>query len=292
MSSDQQWDIVSGVGVTALAVAAGRAIESTRPDALITDPYAPAFLAAASSAAPFPTTLDQLEERAGASGLWPLMTAYLGIRSRVFDDFLTGAARDGVRQVVILASGLDTRPFRLEWPAGVRCFELDQPLVLDFKLAVLAEHGAAASCAHTPVRADLREDWAFALEEAGFDAALPTAWLAEGLLPYLPPEAEERLFKEIDRLSASGSSLAIEDVSAVEELAGDTLVRDGGTALGIDLPSLLPDGAKRGPREQLDSLGWRYDERSVLESARRLGRPMESAPRLMEHMFHAFARRP
>ncbi|WP_369204872.1 SAM-dependent methyltransferase, partial [Streptomyces sp. PU-14G] len=240
----------------------------------------------------FPTTLDALEERAGASGLWPLMTAYLGIRSRVFDDFLTGAARDGVRQIVILASGLDTRPFRLEWPAGVRCFELDQPLVLDFKLAVLEERGAAASCAHTPVRADLREDWASALEEAGFDATLPTAWLAEGLLPYLPPEADEQLFKEVDRLSASGSRLAVEHVSAVEEMAGDALVRDGGAALGIDLPSLLPDGSKRSPRDQLASLGWRYDECSVLESARRLGRPLESAPRLMEHMFHAFAQRP
>nr|WP_243274761.1 SAM-dependent methyltransferase [Streptomyces albus] len=275
-----------------MAVAAGRAVETARPDALISDPYAAAFVAAAPAPTPFPVTPGELEEYEGPAGLWTLMTAYLGIRSRVFDDFFTGAARDGIRQVVILASGLDTRPFRLEWPEGTRCFELDQPRVLDFKLRVLAERNARAGCAHTPVPVDLREDWAAALEAAGFDASEPTAWLAEGLLPYLPPEAEERLFKEIDRLSPSGSRLAAECVPDTEGLANDALLRDGGTALGIDLPALLPEGERRSLEEQLAPLGWEYDGRPVLESARELGRSLGPVPGGLERMVHAFARRP
>lgn len=291
MSTDQQWDIVSGVGVTALAVAVGRAIESNRSDALITDPYASAFLAAAPSPLPLPSTPAELADQPGPAALWTLMAEYLGVRSRVFDEYLTSAAREGIRQVVILASGLDTRAFRLEWPAGTRCFELDQPLVLDFKLGVLAERGATAGCDHTPVPVDLRDDWPAALDGAGFDPSRPTAWLAEGLLPYLPPEAEERLFKEIDRLSAAGSRLAVEHVSEVAELAEDALLQDSSAALGIDLPALLPDGTRRGVRDQLVSLGWTYEERPVGESAHRVGRTLTSAPRMLEHMFHAFAHR-
>ncbi|MBO8192982.1 SAM-dependent methyltransferase [Streptomyces oryzae] len=290
--SDQQWDIVSGVGVTALAVAAGRAIETSRPDALVKDPYAAAFVAAAPAPLPFPVTMEELGERSELPELLGLMNEYLGVRSRVFDDFLTDAAQGGIRQVVILASGLDTRPFRLKWPRGTRCFELDQPLVLDFKLRVLDERGAAAACAQTPVPVDLREDWAAALEAAGFDASRPTAWLAEGLLPYLPPEAEERLFKEIDRLSASGSRAAVEYAHATNDVLRQELLRDGSAALGIDLPALLPDGDKRGIEEQLAALGWEYESRSVHESAQLHGRTLTSAPEALERMLHLFARRP
>ncbi|MET9860494.1 SAM-dependent methyltransferase [Streptomyces smyrnaeus] len=292
MSSDQQWDIVTGVGVTALAVAAGRAIETARPDALIQDPYAAAFVAAAPASLALPVTPQELRERSEQEELWALMNAYLGVRSRVFDDFLTGAAGDGIRQMVILASGLDTRPFRLEWPAGARCFELDQPLVLDFKLRVLARQDARAECAHTPVPADLREDWPAALEAAGFDASLPTAWLAEGLLPYLPPEAEERLFKEIDRLSASGSRVAVEYVLDADVAVRDELLQDGSAALGIDLAALLPHGERRALEEQLTALGWAYDSRPAQESARTHGRTLSAAPAVMDKMLHVFARRP
>ncbi|WP_019358227.1 SAM-dependent methyltransferase [Streptomyces sp. AA1529] len=292
MTADQQWDIVSGVGVTALAVAAGRAVETARTDALIADPYAAAFVRAAPSTVPFPLTPEELRERSGPEELWALMNAYLGVRSRVFDDFLLAAAREGVHQVVILASGLDTRPYRLEWPEGTRCFELDQPLVLDFKQAVLAQEGVPAGCRHTPVPVDLREDWATALDGAGFQASRPTAWLAEGLLPYLPPDAEERLFKEIDRLSAPGSRLAVEYILDVGAELSDELLRDGGSELGVDLPALLPEGERRGLAEQLSSLGWEHESRSAHESARRHGRPLDPAPPSAEKIRHVFAHRP
>ncbi|MBA0052037.1 SAM-dependent methyltransferase [Streptomyces sp. AJS327] len=293
MSSEQRsdtWDIVSGAGVTALAVAAGRANESARPDALMTDPYAADFLTAASPDLPVPITPDGAEGTI-SDELWTAISRYLGVRSRVFDDFLTDAAREGVRQFVILASGLDTRPFRLTWPAGTRCFELDQPRVLDFKLGVLRERGAEAACDHTPVPMDLREDWATALIDAGFDTTRPTGWLAEGLLPYLPSEAEEELFRQIDRLSAPGSRIAAE-CAAVAPLAGDEEIRESGTALGIDLPTLLPDGERRGLREQLTSLGWRYESRTAQESAQTLGRVLPPDPRVTENVSHAFAQRP
>ncbi|HEV7626348.1 MAG TPA: SAM-dependent methyltransferase, partial [Streptomyces sp.] len=209
MSTDQQWDIVTGVGLTALAVAAGRAAETNRSDALMTDPYASRLVAAAQPSAPFPVSADS----AGTSGidddLWISASDYVGLRSRVFDDFFLRASADGITQVVILASGLDTRPYRLSWPSGTVCFELDQPAVLDFKSEVLKEEGATPGCDHRLIPIDLRQDWGAALEAAGFDASRPTAWLAEGLLPYLPPEAEIQLLQEVSRLSAPGTRFAV-----------------------------------------------------------------------------------
>ncbi|KPC94899.1 methyltransferase [Streptomyces sp. NRRL F-6602] len=291
MGADQQWDITSGVGVTALAVAAGRAVESARDDALITDPYAAAFVAAAGTSAPLPVGAGEPHGQGDdAHELWSLVVDYVGIRSRVFDDFLTDAARDGIRQIVILASGLDTRAFRLEWPAGTRCFELDQPGVLDFKLRVLSEHDARPSCLHTPVPTDLREDWAAALEGAGFTPEEPTAWLAEGLLPYLTPEAEERLFKEIDRLSAPGSRLAAEHTATPKAIRDDALLRQSSTAFGIDVPALLPEETKRPLSAQLTALGWEHRQTPPQESAAALGRALPS--HITDKMLHTFARHP
>ncbi|WP_326691518.1 class I SAM-dependent methyltransferase [Streptomyces sp. NBC_01795] len=293
MNTDQQqWDIVSGVGMTALLVAAGRALESKRPDALITDPYAARFVTRAEPPTPVPLTPEGLREHADPGGMWAAMTEYVGVRSRVFDDFFLGAARDGVRQAVILASGLDTRAFRLEWPDGTRCFELDQPLVLDFKLRVLQEEGARPGCAHRAVPVDLRDDWATALEAAGFDASRPTAWLAEGLLPYLPPRAEERLFKEIDRLSAPGSRVALEQAHEMNESVRDRVFRETSEALGVDMTSLVPEGEKRSVEDQLDALGWEYESRSVRESSRRLGRATTEWPAMADRLVHTFAQRP
>ncbi|MDJ1136087.1 SAM-dependent methyltransferase [Streptomyces iconiensis] len=284
---------MSGIGATALAVATGRALESRRPDALINDPYAADFLAAANPSTPLPASPEELRDHADApEEMWTLLTQYIGVRSRVFDDFLTGAARDGIRQVVILASGLDTRPFRLPWPDGVHCFELDQPLVLEFKLRVLREKGATAACAHTPLPFDLRDDWAGALEAAGFDSTLPTAWLAEGLLPYLTPEDEERLFKEIDRLSPSGSRIAVEHGNGIGEVTDDPQLNALSQELDIHLPSLFPEGEKRSPEAQLASLGWQHQTHTAHEAAHHLGRDLSPAPALMDHIRHTHAQRP
>jgi len=124
------------------------------------------------------------------------------VRTRYFDDFLTAACREGCGQVVALAAGLDTRAYRLDWSPGVRLFEIDQPNVLAFKSEVLDSLGATAARTRYTVGVNLEDDWPAALREAGFDPSVPTAWLAEGLLMYLPAEAETQLYAGIHDLSA------------------------------------------------------------------------------------------
>ncbi|MER6798560.1 SAM-dependent methyltransferase, partial [Amycolatopsis mediterranei] len=176
------------VSRTAIGVAALRAYESRRPDRLFDDPYAAAFFEAGRSALP------GTSPEGPQAGLGAMFYPQVVIRTRFYDDYLLGA---GCAQVVLLAAGLDTRAFRLAWPDGTRLFELDLPEVLAFKDEVLGRHGAEPACARVVVPADLREDWAAALREAGFDPAVPTAWLAEGLLMYLTPEEAERLLTTV-----------------------------------------------------------------------------------------------
>lgn len=194
---------MSGVGLTALAVAAMRAIETCRHDRLIDDPYAATLVAAADQGVGFPTTPEALAAIPEDGPRWAeRVDHYLGVRSRVFDDFLTAASGSGPRQCVILAAGLDARAYRLDWPAGTALFELDQPKVLQFKQITLAEAGAEPGCEHRLVGVDLRDDWPAALIAAGLDVTAPTVWLAEGLLPYLPGEAQRRLLESVTELSA------------------------------------------------------------------------------------------
>lgn len=189
-----------GVGRTALGVAGVRAFESERPDRLFDDPYAHLFLRAAGVPDGF---------RRPPSEARVAMARHIVLRTRFFDDYLQQAAADGLRQVVLLAAGLDARAFRLPWPAGTRLFELDLPESLAFKEGVLRRAGARPRCARTVLPVDLREDWATAVAGAGFDPAEPTAWLIEGLLIYLGKEAAAALLETVGRLSAPGSRLAL-----------------------------------------------------------------------------------
>ncbi|QPP06126.1 SAM-dependent methyltransferase [Streptomyces bathyalis] len=291
MSTDQQWDIVTGVGLTALAVAAGRAAESERPDALINDPYASRLVAAARPSAPVSFSDGKLLADGTDDELWSGTSDYVGLRSRVFDDYFLRASADGIRQVVILASGLDTRAYRLPWPSGTVCFELDQPAVLGFKSATLDEEGAAPGCDHRPVPVDLRDDWGAALETRGFDRSRPTAWLAEGLLPYLPPEAEVRLFEEVSRLSAADSRFALERIDNMHHLLNDPLVRERADSVGFDLLALLPGGEREPVEKQLTRLGWQFEDHPVAESAAAFQRPQTGPSMFREHVTHTIARR-
>lgn len=198
MSKEQ---IPDGVGRTAIGVARVRAHESTRRDRLFNDPYAAAFVVAdgrrdlAVTAKPSPGLIA--------------MVRHLVLRTRFFDDYLLAAAESGCRQVVVPAAGLDTRAFRLDWPAGTRFFELDMPAVLAFKERVLAEQGAQPAGPRTVIAIDLREDWATALTSAGFDPTAPTVWLLEGLLVYLDSDDVEAILTTVTGLSAPGSRLAL-----------------------------------------------------------------------------------
>ena len=139
-----------------------------------------------------------------------LETDSIAVRTRFFDDFFLNAARDGIRQSVILAAGLDARAYRLVWPPGSVVYEVDQPKVVEFKTTAMSDLGAAPTADRRTVSIDLRDDWPAALRRSGFDVTQPTSWSAEGLLMYLPPEAQDRLFDNITELSAPGSRLATE----------------------------------------------------------------------------------
>ncbi|MBV8785595.1 MAG: class I SAM-dependent methyltransferase [Mycobacterium sp.] len=214
-TDNDSWEITESVGATALGVAAARAAESESENPLISDPFARVFLQAAGEgvwnwfAAPdLPAQITEAEP-----DLAPRMQGmvdYMAARTAFFDNFFLDATRAGVRQVVILAAGLDSRAWRLSWPGGVTVYELDQPQVLEFKASALREHGAEPTCTLVNVPVDLRHDWPAALREAGFDATAPSAWSAEGLLPFLPAAAQELLFERVQALGAAGSRIAVE----------------------------------------------------------------------------------
>lgn len=246
------WDLASSVGATATSVAASRAFASRGPDPLIDDPYADLLVEAVG--VPHFVTVAR-----GETDIPEEMREHIAVRTRFFDDVLTDAADAGVRQVVILASGLDTRAYRLPWPAGTCVFELDQPSVIEFKTWVLADAGVTPTAARVAVGVDLRDDWPKALRDNGFDADVPTAWIAEGLLIYLPPEAQDRLLDHISALSAPGSVLATEHMDP-KALTGEwakqlsALSRRHGS--DIDLSALFYTGPRTAAGDHLRELGW------------------------------------
>jgi methyltransferase (TIGR00027 family) len=212
-TDNDSWDITQSVGATALGVAAARAVETESENPLINDPFARVFVNAAGegmwSIYADPKLLAKaIELEPDVRTRIQLMVDFMATRTAFFDEFFLNAADTGVRQVVILASGLDARTWRLPWPDGTVVYELDQPKVLDFKLATLREHGAHPTAQLVTIPIDLRQDWPEALQEAGFDASRPTAWSAEGLVRYLPAQAQDLLFTRIHELSAAGSWLA------------------------------------------------------------------------------------
>lgn len=280
---ETQWDIVSGVGITALAVASGRRIESERADRLIDDPYAAALVEAANPETPLPGTGEVDDET--VLSYWQEMANYLGVRSRFFDTFFERAADSGARQAVILASGLDTRPQRLNWPESTTVFEIDQPLVLRFKEQVLREQGAEPSCTHRPIETDLRDDWPKALLEAGFDRTRPTAWLAEGLLPYLPAEAEAQLLRTIHEFSAPGSRVAIESVSGSRDSLVSPDIQQLSEKFGIDLGSLFSTESRPDPASTLAESGWDVQRLPVRQTANEYGRDLDTFVQMQENYF-------
>jgi methyltransferase (TIGR00027 family) len=134
------------------------------------------------------------------------------VRTRFYDQFFVDATQSGIRQAVILAAGLDARAYRLPWPAGTVVYEVDMPEVIEFKTSTLRKLGAEPTAERRTVAVDLRDDWPAALRAAGFDPDAASAWSAEGLVVYLPPEAQDALFDNITALSAAGSRLACEFV--------------------------------------------------------------------------------
>ncbi|WP_433203636.1 class I SAM-dependent methyltransferase [Nocardia sp. CA-107356] len=278
------WDIVSSVGMTALGVAAARAIETKQPDALVHDEYAALFVVASGD--------PDMNRLITDPTLWaqtPFTSGFIGYRSKFFDDFFLSAAAAGVTQAVILAAGLDVRAYRLDWPAGEVVFEIDQPKVLEFKRQVLTESGTAPRSDRREVPVDLRDDWPAALVEAGFDPTSPTAWSAEGLLPYLPGAAQDALFARIGQLSAPGSTVAAEtigndvDIARIADQESEYLK---GTPFDkVDLASLFYTDERTDPADLLTAHDWTTSSLHLQELATRYDRPLPPVPEPMAQMF-------
>jgi methyltransferase (TIGR00027 family) len=258
-SDDDEWDIVTSVGYTALLVAGWRALHAASSDPLVRDEYARHFIAA--SADPYLTA--QLADPGTSEGATAFPRLY-GVQTRFFDEFFMSTADGGLRQAVIVGAGLDSRAYRLAWPGGTTVFEIDRPKVLEFKRRVLAEHGAEPTARRIDVAVDLRNDWSIPLRAAGFDPQQPSAWSVEGLLPYLTAAAQDTLFTRIDQLSAPGSRLAIGAL-------GSGLDRARLSALETTYPGLNKSGdfdfstltydeeTKTEPAQWLAEHGWTVD---------------------------------
>lgn len=196
---------------TAFLTAALRAAESRRPDRLYHDPFA-ARLAGTLG----PGLLEEIVRVTfpeGAPRTLPSTPDYNAIRTRLFDDWLLGSVEEiAGAQVVIAPAGLDSRAFRLSWPAGTRVFEVDRKPVLDAKATLLGD--ARAAVERTVVAADMvAQDWTAALSAAGYDATVASVWLLEGLLYYIPERDVHRILRDVAGVTAPGSRIAADVVN-------------------------------------------------------------------------------
>ena len=267
-TDQDSWDLASSVGATATMVAAARAVASSDANPIINDPFA-APLVRAVGLDFFRRLVDGevalSEETDSSERDLQLETDSIAVRTRFFDDFFLNAARDGIHQAVILAAGLDARAYRLSWPNGSVVYEVDQPQVIEFKTATMSSLGAAPSAERRTVSIDLREDWPAALRSSGFDVTQPTSWSAEGLLMYLPPEAQDRLFDNITGLSAPGSKLATEyhpdSDTTMSERAQEFNQRWEKLGCDINLSGLFFDGDRSNVVDYLTTHGWHVTSR-------------------------------
>ncbi|SHN08267.1 SAM-dependent methyltransferase [Actinacidiphila paucisporea] len=255
----------AGAGITAVAVAMARAIESGRPDRLFHDPYAQSFV--------------DVAKAVSDPGEWPSLTAWVDlfysrgvVRTRFIDDFVCEAAAGGCTQVVLLGAGLDARAFRLPLP-DADVFEVDTASAFAFKDQVLADAGARPTArSRTAVDADLREDFAARLAGSTFDPARRTAWVAEGVLPYLTAEQARQVITDVGRLSAPGSRLVFEhsDKAGPDPKAAAAAF----TTPGADrISAMVRGGLGPGGRDWVAGQGWTIEITDRGELGPRYGRP-------------------
>jgi len=257
-----------------LFVAAARALEAQKPNPVAVDPFAETFCRAVGGE--WADLLDgKAPEHALKTEFGEHFVNFQGVRTRYFDDYFGRAAAAGVRQVVLLAAGLDSRGYRLDWPDGTAVFELDQPQVLEFKREVLA--GRTPTAQRREIAVDLRSDWPKALRDSGFDVSAPSAWIAEGLLIYLPASAQRQLFTGIDALAAPGSHAAVEDAVPMDAEAFEAK-REEERAAGEEgtFFTLVYNEQHEPATQWFGARGWRAEATPLPEYLRAHGRPVPS----------------
>jgi len=274
-TDNDTWDLATSVGATATGVAVGRALASRAADPLIDDPFAEPLVRAVG--VDFFTRmanreLDPVEVDGGAEFGMARMTDMMAVRTTFFDEFFMAATTAGIRQAVILASGLDARAYRLPWPAGTTVYEIDQPTVIEFKTRTLQDMGAAPTADRRAVPIDLRHDWPAVLREAGFDPAQPTAWSAEGLLAFLPSDAQDRLLDNITALSSPGSRFASENMSGtsgavamMRDRMHEAVERWREHGFDVEMTDLWYEGDRNDVAEYLGAHGWDATSTGVAE---------------------------
>ncbi|OBK19382.1 SAM-dependent methyltransferase [Mycobacterium asiaticum] len=282
------WDINTDLGSTALAVAAQRAAETAQDDPLIQDEFAAVLVAAANEPGwqriaagdlSWMGTEDAVGRRVARTG-----REYVATRTVFFDEFCTDAASLGINQFVILAAGLDARAYRLVPLTGKRVYEIDQPAVQAFKDAALTAHGAAPLADLRAIPGDLHDErWPLLLMEGGWDKSLPTAWLVEGILPYLSSTEHNALFDTLTELSAPDSRLAAEVYHHATKHFGDERLsawRDGAAeiddALGVDVDvtTFIKNHDASNTASWLAQHGWKVESLDSRDLMSRLGRPI------------------
>lgn len=277
-SEGDTWDITTSVGSTALFVATARALEAQKSDPLVVDEYAEIFCRAVGG--PAAEVLDGKipDHQLKTTDFGENFVNFQGARTKYFDEYFRRAADAGVRQVVVLAAGLDSRAYRLDWPAGTTIFELDQPQVLDFKREVLAGVGATPRAERREIAVDLRDDWPQALRDNGFDAGKPSAWIAEGLLIYLPADAQEQLFTGIDSLAVPGSHVAVEDGAPMPDEAFEAALAEEREAIargeGRVFFQLVYNERIAPAADWFSTRGWKAVGTPLADYLRQVGRPV------------------
>ncbi len=288
-ADDDSWDITEGVGATAMGMAVTRAAEASKEAPLFDDPYAQHFIDAAIAQGWTPkyTEASMVQIAAADPAVARFMQAvtdYGRCRTKFLDEFFREHLGD-VRQVVILAAGLDARSWRLPWADGTVIYEIDMPKVLGFKLDTLRARGAEPAARLIAVPFDLRNDWPKALLESGFEPLSASAWSVEGLLPYLPPDAQDLLFERIHALSAPGSRLVVDaftDAFYSREAAAlgrantsrmRTVDGASGAAEMLDRDQLLFSGERADVCDWLAEHGWTTSRLSAVDTMTRYGHP-------------------
>jgi methyltransferase (TIGR00027 family) len=280
------WDLASSVGATATAVAARRAMASKGPNPLIDDPFAEPLVNAVGVEAFIKMMNGEIELTDDDPAFTSQRLAEgMAVRTRFFDNFFADAAAAGVRQAVILAAGLDTRAYRLTWPPGTVLYEVDQPQVIEFKTRTLADLGATPAADRKTVAVDLRDDWPGSLRDNGFDSERPTAWIAEGLLGYLPPDAQDRLFDSITTLSSAGSRIGtgyVPDMrDRIAKRGKEISERWRRLGLNMNWAELVYDGERNDAAQYLTGRGWQTTVHTTPELYAANGFEFPDAPSLV-----------